>query len=348
RATEKDLDGTNPGQLIYVVQTAYVLCRLFKKSDENIEASKYDDAEPSSLSPTTRKSSPDDASLHNVPTDGTEMWLTDTAHNLAHTSALSFENRVADPHKSSEKEPVEKGYQELGAYLDSRFANDFGIETGLNFQDGTGEPDVCLSEILSHLQNGKECSFNKSSSKISTTMGSEAPISAGPNMGSFNTTGNDLEQSTSQTNIHAAGSSTMGQPKIKLRTRQSQPDRPDPSSEDVMGQGTASRRIHLAIDSSSGSTNHGDDGDKTSSTESEVCDSIEDTEISSDWSKETDEGDNQRSWSQMKQDGFSSRIHIQPLKLVKSYYGGRFLSSPWIQVEKEYVFVRRCSSKPDI
>ncbi|KAM0028511.1 hypothetical protein Hdeb2414_s0018g00514801 [Helianthus debilis subsp. tardiflorus] len=116
----------------------HVLCHLFKKSEENIDALKYDDAEPASLSPTAQKSSPDDASLHNVSTDGTEMWLTDTAHNLAHSSADSFEN-----------------------------------------QDGTCEQDVCLSELLSLLQNGKECSINKSASKITTTMGSETPVSTG-------------------------------------------------------------------------------------------------------------------------------------------------------------------------
>ncbi|KAF5815851.1 putative transcription factor NAM family [Helianthus annuus] len=329
RATEKDLDGTNPGQ------AAYVLCRLFKKSEDSIDALKYDDAEPASLSPTAQKSSPDDVSLHNVPTDGTEMWLTDTAHNLAHSAAVSFENRVSDPLKSSEKEPVEKSYPELGAYLDSRFANDFGSDTGLNFQDGTCEPDVCLSELLTLLQNGKECSINKSASKLTTTMGSEAPVSAGPNIGSHYSAGNDLEQSTSQTNIHATGSSTMGQPEFKFRSRDSRSprtDRTDPSSEDVMGQGTASRRLRLLVNSPS-------HGDETSSTESEVCDSIDDTEISSDWSKETDEGDDQRSRSQMKQDGFSGRIQMQPLVLVKAYRGGRFLRSPWIQVMSIFLVI---------
>ncbi|MFS7998216.1 hypothetical protein Hanom_Chr12g01151131 [Helianthus anomalus] len=44
-----------------------------------------------------------------------------------------------------------------------------------------------------------------------------------------------------------------------------------------------------------------------------VCDNVDGTEISSDWSKETDEGDDQRSRSQMKQDEFSGRIQMQPL-----------------------------------
>ncbi|MFS7988504.1 hypothetical protein Hanom_Chr11g01035611 [Helianthus anomalus] len=73
-----------------------------------------------------------------------------------------------------------------------------------------------------------------------------------------------------------------------------------------MGQGTASRRLLLQVNS----TSH---GEETSSTESEVCDSVDDTEISSDWSKETDEGDDQRSRSQMKE------IEQLPHRLVSTF-----------------------------
>ncbi|KAK6926107.1 NAC domain [Dillenia turbinata] len=44
RATEKELDGTNPGQ------GAFVLCKLFKKQDETIEGSNANDAEPAKSS----------------------------------------------------------------------------------------------------------------------------------------------------------------------------------------------------------------------------------------------------------------------------------------------------------
>lgn len=159
-----------------------------------------------------------------------------------------------------------QGYPELVAYLDSRFSNDFGSEMGLGFQDGTCEQDVGLSELLTLFQNGNECSFNKSCSKITTTMGSETtPIYAGPNMGSFYNMGNDLEQSTSQTNVDGVGSSKMGQPVIKVRSRQSKAEPTDPNSEDVMGQGTAPRRLRLDFNSL-----NGDDGDETSATVSEV------------------------------------------------------------------------------
>ncbi|KAF3432720.1 hypothetical protein FNV43_RR23822 [Rhamnella rubrinervis] len=54
RPTLKELDGTNPGQ------SAFVLCRLFKKNDESIDGSNCDEAEPTVSSPTPAKSSPDD------------------------------------------------------------------------------------------------------------------------------------------------------------------------------------------------------------------------------------------------------------------------------------------------
>lgn len=56
RATEPDLDGTSPGQ------GDYVLCRLFHKPDEKPDSSKYDEFEPTGLSPSTNKSSPDETS----------------------------------------------------------------------------------------------------------------------------------------------------------------------------------------------------------------------------------------------------------------------------------------------
>ncbi|KAF8028083.1 hypothetical protein BT93_E0869 [Corymbia citriodora subsp. variegata] len=82
RATEKDLDGTGPGQ------GAYVLCRLFRKAEEKPEVVKYDEVEQTGLSPTA-KSSPDETLSDAVPetpvsnvlvksqSDGIKRWLTD-------------------------------------------------------------------------------------------------------------------------------------------------------------------------------------------------------------------------------------------------------------------------------
>ena len=67
---------------------------------------------------------------------------------------------------------------ELGAYLDSRFANDFGSDNnGLDFQDGTCEQDVALSELLSLLQDGNECSFKETFAKKNAAVGCETPMS---------------------------------------------------------------------------------------------------------------------------------------------------------------------------
>ncbi|XP_061984049.1 NAC domain-containing protein 14-like isoform X2 [Populus nigra] len=56
RPTEKDLDGTGPGQ------GAFVLFRLFRKPEERPSIVKYDEIEQAEYSPTAAKSSPDDAS----------------------------------------------------------------------------------------------------------------------------------------------------------------------------------------------------------------------------------------------------------------------------------------------
>lgn len=48
--------------LYHILQGDYVLCRLFHKTDEKPDSSKYDEAEPTGLSPSTNKSSPDETS----------------------------------------------------------------------------------------------------------------------------------------------------------------------------------------------------------------------------------------------------------------------------------------------
>ncbi|PWA75997.1 NAC transcription factor-like 9 [Artemisia annua] len=171
RALEKDLDGTNPGQ------APYVLCRLFRKTEETIDASKYDEAEPSNFSPTAQKS--EDASLdllegpsiQDAQTDETERWLTDTADNSTHNAIVPSEPMIPNADKTKTEPPY------FGASLDLRFANDFGNDNnGLEFQDGTSEPDVALSELLSLIQNN-ECYFKESNSQMSTSVRTETPIS---------------------------------------------------------------------------------------------------------------------------------------------------------------------------
>ncbi|KAI3689965.1 hypothetical protein L2E82_47937 [Cichorium intybus] len=363
RATEKDLDGTNPGQ------TPYVLCRLFRKADESIDVTKYDEAEPSSLSPTPHKSSPENASFDFLQEPSTQELQT-----TGMESVIPFENRITDMDKTRANEPAENIFPEFGAFLDSRFANDFGSDNnGLGFQDGTCEQDVSLSELLSLLQNGSESfNFKESFTQKNTPMGSEKhqqllPVksqminneydtgpqkqilepsrsrdgnviscqgdsSAGSSMGSFYTLGNEFDQSTSQT----------GRPEIKIRTRQNQTD---PNPENVVGQGTASRRIRLLVDSSSVSSSL---LEETSSSMSEVCDIGEDTAITSKGNKknnpnhnmkENDQEEDQRLRLQMKNEGVSRQVQIQPLKLVRAYCGGHFLSSSLFQIMSVFVVI---------
>ncbi|GJR58893.1 NTM1-like protein 9 [Tanacetum coccineum] len=319
RALEKDLDGTNPGQ------AAYVLCRLFRKTEETNDASRYDEAEPTSFSPTPQKS--EDASLdllegpsiQDAQTDETERWLTDTADNSTHNTIFPSEPMIFNVDKTKTEAP------DIGASLDLRFANDFGSDNNaIDFQDGTSEPDVALSELLSLIQDNNECYFKESSSQISTTVRTETPLpgpvqmpNTGSIVGSFYEIGNDLKPSISGTNVPDIGSSSMGRPEFKFRTRQFQVDQ---NSENIMGQGTASRRLRLVIDTPSGSAGHTDDQKETSSTASEVCDNFEDSTIP-EGSKETAQGDDQR-----------LRLQLKPLMLVKAYCGGHFLTSPLIQI----------------
>lgn len=88
RPTLKDLDGSAPGQ------TAFVLCRLFRKPEEKIDIVKYDEVEQTGYSPTTSKSSPDDTSSDLVQesatsamqvgkqSEGLARWLIDESENM--------------------------------------------------------------------------------------------------------------------------------------------------------------------------------------------------------------------------------------------------------------------------
>ncbi|XP_042489700.1 protein NTM1-like 9 [Macadamia integrifolia] len=100
RPTEKNLDGTNAGQ------AAFVLCRLFRKSDERVENSNCDEIEPSGSSPT--KSSPDEiqsslALVESTPESdmqvgkqpaGIERWLDDKSDNV--NSDICTSNMASD------------------------------------------------------------------------------------------------------------------------------------------------------------------------------------------------------------------------------------------------------------
>lgn len=444
RTTEKDLDGTGPGQ------GAYVLCRLFRKPDEKAEVSVYDEAEAIGLSPTTNKSSPEDSSsdflqessILDEQADGIRRWLTDKTDNLS-ANRMPVESCTSDLEGNSAEETATMTYPplggdgihyervdgqldckvfsplrsqihtELGAYMDSPFANDFGSDSnGLHFQDGTCEQDVSLSELLAVLQNnhddyfyeessswkslvgggetqvsghihklaqglaGKSCTKSKGSYNDMDTDMAQPQIlkspwscqneasrldlgykindggtsSAGSIMGLSYGLSNKLEDSTSQNDPVITGSSPICGTGIKIRTRQPQNQA---TSENVLWQGTAPRRIRLEMELSSESVCQGGLGDTNSKTESgekqkarstpsEALQTADEPEVSSllkvdeeretkyDEIKETDQERSRRLGSRGKRDGGSKEM--QSSILIKSSFARRGTSSSSIYI----------------
>ncbi|KAJ6752384.1 hypothetical protein OIU85_002784 [Salix viminalis] len=166
RPTEKDLDGTGPGQ------GAFVLFRLFRKPEVRTDVVKYEEIEQIGYSPTAAKSSPDNASsdliqetatsdLHSGKQSGDiKMWLTES-DNLTTNSVIPVDS-CSNSHATSDIEdqvpeataveayplldessllhepvsceldcevfsPVQSRIPaDLGCYMDSPYASDFG------------------------------------------------------------------------------------------------------------------------------------------------------------------------------------------------------------------------------
>ncbi|CAL1373737.1 unnamed protein product [Linum trigynum] len=194
RPTEKDLDGTAPGQ------SPFVLCRLFRKSEEKINVVKYDEVEQTGYSPTTTKSSPEDTSSDVVQETATSFFrvgkqsdascdnmtptalvpATDSSCNNslmnsdvedhgADTNAEEGNGLVMDGSSLPDELTYGRGdfnvfspmqphpYGDLGLNFDSQYANDFGDDlNGLHFQDGTSEQDVSLTDLLDEVFNGND------------------------------------------------------------------------------------------------------------------------------------------------------------------------------------------------
>ncbi|KAK9926457.1 hypothetical protein M0R45_023687 [Rubus argutus] len=214
RPTQKELDGTAPGQC------AFVLCRLFHKPEEKAEVLKYDEVEQTGLSPTN---SPDEASSDVVQetatpdmkggkqSEGISRWLNDNSdHMTADTLTVppidSYMASDVEDHGPEEAtirghhlpgenlgfyEPTgdqidckvfSPSHSQFNAELDyvgSPFTSDFGnYNNGLHFQDGTCEQDVSLTELLDVVFNNHyESSCEESTSQKNLAVDSESYLS---------------------------------------------------------------------------------------------------------------------------------------------------------------------------
>uniref|UniRef100_A0A7N1A0X6 NAC domain-containing protein n=1 Tax=Kalanchoe fedtschenkoi TaxID=63787 RepID=A0A7N1A0X6_KALFE len=208
RATDKDLDGTGPGQ------GAFVLCRLFRKSDERNDVPKYDEVDHTGSSPATTRSSPDDTSSDIVQEagapetkqpEGIRRWLTDKADKMTDSFAGPVDSCCSNLASDSEDHAVEiktsEDYPVVGTspkvyesnhnlldnnefdstlipedlpYVGSPFASDFGYRYN-GFQDGTGEQDIVLTELLDEVLNDLPC--EESASHKNSAIGSGSYLS---------------------------------------------------------------------------------------------------------------------------------------------------------------------------
>lgn len=204
RATTADLDGTAPGQ------NPFVLCRLFHKPDERIDAVKYDEVDQNGYSPTMTKSSPDDTSSDLVQeivtpepekqSEGKSRWLTDKCDEVSQNGQVIIDGSC-NSHMSSDVEDhvveenaveglsrleenpnfFEPTYNQIdfkvfspGPFMDSLYASDFGnVHNEIPFQDGTGEQDVSISEILDEFYNNHEDSCEESTCQKNSVAASE-------------------------------------------------------------------------------------------------------------------------------------------------------------------------------
>ncbi|XP_050384758.1 NAC domain-containing protein 91 [Argentina anserina] len=228
RATQQELDGSNPGQ------SPFVLCRLFKKHDESIEISNCDETEPAVSSPSVAKSPLEDTQSaqslvppspspspscqmqpERLPTR-VECTITDNCYGMASdplpisecpsNSCNDYDgpgqldlpleeylNRFYEPQDEPLFSPLHSQMDLEHCYTDSNgLSND---HKGLQFPNDSNEQDAEISEFLSTIFNSsEECSFedlDQISSAIESETKNVVPIK---NYGSCNNTGAKLNE----------------------------------------------------------------------------------------------------------------------------------------------------------
>ncbi|XP_010533527.1 PREDICTED: protein NTM1-like 9 [Tarenaya hassleriana] len=196
RPTQKELDGSAPGQ------SPFVLCRLFHKPEDRVNGVKSDETERIGSTPSTSKSLPDEASSDLVQETATsdfaiekplndskwfsgkcdeanaDSMLTDGRYDYGHMNSEDTEDYMAHEtlveayalHGQNPSlswltcEPVD---QTVPLHMDSPYACDFGDDiVGSQFQNGTSELDVSLTELLDEVfNNPDESSCEESASQ---------------------------------------------------------------------------------------------------------------------------------------------------------------------------------------
>ncbi|BFG23622.1 hypothetical protein CerSpe_098960 [Prunus speciosa] len=278
RTTQKELDGTNPGQ------NPFVLCRLFKKQDDTIEDSNFAEVEPTVSSSTAAISSPQDMQsdhalgptspsferLDEKPTK-VECTIADCSNGMEPDTlqpiecpSNSYNGYDAEDQLSVPLEELDMFYdppqQPLFSPLHSQMqaelyycgSNNFNNgHQGVKFQYGTNDQDADISDFLSSIFNSSG-EHSDVDAKVAVPCETELqnPVQSEGNIDRKGPLQNestriDCDQSSmfrvtsNHSNVVLTGDAGTG---IRLRTRETQ----NPTStENFARQGDAPRRLRL-------------------------------------------------------------------------------------------------------
>nr|AIA57510.1 NAC domain-containing protein [Boehmeria nivea] len=181
RATLKELSGTNPGQ------SPFVLCRLFKKHDDTVEALNCDEVEPTVSSPTS-KSSPEDAESDLAMAPGP-----DSSEKAAERPSTKIEISMPETSEEMTSEPVPA----MGSFVNT--LNDHDAEDQLI--ETASEEDLQLEEALKMFYaSTPDCKmFSPLHSQVQAELGSSCGYYSASNNTSTEHSGVQFQYGTNET-----------------------------------------------------------------------------------------------------------------------------------------------------